>query len=170
MSETYGTAAESDYIEIPQPDDIPIREREDAMGAYFMMFASLAAGLPFPIINLIAAVVYHFVNKSKSRFVHFHSLQSVLSQLPTTLINAVAVIWFVRLLIKEADFPDIFLGYLAMAAVVNILYFAFSIVAAVRARRGRMFYFLFFGRISYHYAFLNKEKVERQHVNAPPKL
>ena len=44
------------YAEIPQPEEVSTREREDAMGAYLMIFGALAAGLPLPIINLIAAV------------------------------------------------------------------------------------------------------------------
>ena len=59
------------YIEIPQPDALGEREKEDAMGAYFMMFAALASSLPLPIINLIAAIVYYYINRKKSRFVHF---------------------------------------------------------------------------------------------------
>ena len=35
---------EEKYHPVEQPDDIPIRDREDAMGAYLMMFAALAAG------------------------------------------------------------------------------------------------------------------------------
>jgi len=36
----------SPSISLPQPDEIPEREKEDAMGAYLMMFASLAIGSP----------------------------------------------------------------------------------------------------------------------------
>ena len=46
------------YHPVEQPDDISLRDREDAMGGYLMMFAALAAGLPLPIINLIASIVY----------------------------------------------------------------------------------------------------------------
>ena len=60
------------YHPVEQPDDIPTRDREDAMGAYLMMFAALAAGLPLPIINLIAALIYYFTNRAKSRFIEFH--------------------------------------------------------------------------------------------------
>ena len=38
---------------LPQPNEVSSREREDGMGAYLMMFASLGVGLPLPIINLI---------------------------------------------------------------------------------------------------------------------
>ncbi|MGB2136003.1 MAG: hypothetical protein ACPHVU_00280 [Flavobacteriaceae bacterium] len=51
------------------------------------MFAAFAVGLPLPVINLIAALIYYFVNRKKSRFIHFHCLQSFLLQIPTTLLN-----------------------------------------------------------------------------------
>ena len=157
-----------EYHPLPQPDEIPVREREDAMGAYLMMFASIGAGLPLPIINLIAAVIYFFVNKKKSRFVHFHSLQSLLSQLPTSLINAGAVFWGLRIFILEWDFSDSFKGYLWMALVANLIYFVFSIVAAVQARKGRMYYLIFFGRMSYNMAFRIKEEETVTAQNLPP--
>jgi hypothetical protein len=58
------------YHPLPQPDDISIREKEDAMGAYLMMFAAHAIGLPLPIISLVAAIIYLYLNRKTSRFVH----------------------------------------------------------------------------------------------------
>ena len=65
------------YVKLPQPQDLSEREKEDAMGAYLMMFAALATSLPLPIINLIAAIVYYYINRKKGRFIHFHCLQSM---------------------------------------------------------------------------------------------
>ena len=53
----------STHIALPQPHEIPTREREDAMGAYLMMFAAWGAGLPLPLLNLVAAIIYFFINK-----------------------------------------------------------------------------------------------------------
>ena len=85
--------SQSIYYPLPQPNEIPEREREDAMGSYLMMFAAVAVALPLPIINLVAAVAYYMVNRRKSRFIHFHTLQSLLSQIPTTLLNWGLLIW-----------------------------------------------------------------------------
>ena len=105
-----------EYHELKQPDELTKREKEDAMGAYLMMFASIGAGLPLPIINLIAAVIYYFINKSNSRFVQFHALQSLLSQFPTSIINAVAVFWAAQIyLFDNLEMNDTFKGYLIMA-------------------------------------------------------
>ena len=62
-------------IKIPQPDQITQSEKDSAMGAYMMMFVTWAIGLPLPFLNIIAAIIYHFMNKKESRFVAFHSFQ-----------------------------------------------------------------------------------------------
>lgn len=139
-----------DYYTIPQPHEITIREREDGMGAYLMMFAALAAGLPLPIINLIAALVYYYINRKKSRFVHFHALQSLLSQLPTTLLNWGALFWSLQIfLFHNYEIDDYYYAYMIFTLVMNIAYFIFSIVAAIRARNGEYYYFLLIGSYSY---------------------
>ena len=160
----------TDYHKLPQPDEVDIREKEDAMGAYFMMFAALAAGLPLPVLNLIAAIIYLYINKSKRRFIHFHSLQSLISQIPTSLLNIGLVIWVIRVVFFEFSFNSYFKGYLAMVIAANLIYIIFSIIAAVKARRGEFYYFVFFGRIAYHYAYRIKQTIEVKPVNQPPKM
>ena len=82
-------------IILPQPDEIEQRERERALASYFMMFISATVGMPLPFINLIASWVYYSYTKKTSRFVKFHSLQSLISQLPVTLLNTSLVVWMV---------------------------------------------------------------------------
>lgn len=147
-----------------------MREREDAMGAYLMMFAAVAAGLPLPIINLIASVIYYYINKSSSRFVHFHALQSLLSQIPVTLVNAAAVFWTLRIVFTDLEWDEIYFGFIGMTVVLNLLYIIFSLVAAVRARKGRFYYFLFFGKLAYRSVYLDRQKIKQDPVNLPPKL
>lgn len=161
------------YLPLPQPEEISTREREDAMGAYLMMFASIGAGLPLPIINLIASVIYYYVNKGKSRFVRFHSLQSLISQLPTTLMNAGGVAWGVQIFFsRELEVNDLFIAYWVTAGLFNLLYFIFSIVAAIKARKGQMYYFLFFGKLAYHQVYLVRGETEAgpSIQNLPPRL
>lgn len=161
--------SEQSYHPVPQPHELSNREKDDAMGSYLMMFASVAVGLPLPIINLIAAVVYYFTNRNKGLFVHFHALQSLISQLPTTILNAVAVFWGVRIYFFDWEFTDTFKGYLIMVLVFNLAYFVFSIVGAIKAKKGYMYYFLFFGRLSYETVFKIKDSSKSQFQNSPPK-
>lgn len=163
---------ETQYHPLPQPEEVIIREKEDAMGAYLMMFAALGAGLPLPIINLIAAVIYYFINKSNSRFVNFHSYQSMMSQLPTSVLNAIAIFWGLRIVLTdEWVLSNNFKGYVIMVIIANILYIIFSIIAAVQARKGRFYYFMFFGKLAYHKMYAIKEEEQKAEiVNTPPRM
>ena len=162
---------ETKFLPLPQPDEISIREKEDAMGAYLMMFASIAAGLPFPIINLIASIIYFYINKAKSRFVLFHAFQSLVSQIPVTILNAALVFWAIRIFFFEPELNDPFKGYLTMVIIANIIYFIFSLIGAFRARKGRFFYFIFFGRLSYQYAYNAGKDIKKEAPsNVPPKM
>src|SRR6188768_626089 len=142
-----------EFYPLPQPNDIPEREKEDAMGAYLMMFAAAAIGLPLPIINLIAAVIYYFVNRKKSRFIHFHCLQALLSNIPTTLINWGLVIWAVRNFFGHYEWTEFFWAYAIFAGAATFLYFIVALIAAYKARQGKMYYFLLFGNIAYERAY-----------------
>ena len=160
------------YHPIPQPEEINTRERDDAMGSYFMMFATTAIGLPMPILNLIASVVYYYVNKSKGRFVQFHILQSLYSQIPVTALTTGLFIWTIRNLVGYQVFTELYWAYLTLTAIVVIIYFIFSIVAAIQSNKGQFYYFLFFGKLAYHVAFkeIEKDNIISTPVNRAPKM
>ncbi len=173
MLDSQSELMNSEYYPLPQPEEIPLKEKEDAMGAYLMMFAALAAGLPLPIINLFASIIYFFIHRSHSLFVRFHTLQALLSSLVTSLLNAAAVFWTLRIfLFNYADATNLYKGFIAMIILVNIAYIIYNIIAAVRARKGRFFYMTFFGRYAYHQTFkIRPGKVdENNSMNIPPKL
>ena len=64
-----------------------------------------------------------------------------------------------------------FFAYILTAVLINILYFVFSIIAAIRARKGRFYYFWFFGKLAYHYAFrvTATPVADEEVVNTPPR-
>jgi len=162
----------TEYHPLPQPEEVPLREREDAMGAYLMMFAAMGAGLPLPIINLIAAVIYYYINKSNSRFVNFHSYQAMISQFPTSIMNAVGTFWAIRIAISDDwELNNVFIGYVIMVVIANLLYIIFSIIAAIKARKGRFYYFMLFGKLAYHKTYaVQNEQQKAAIVNMPPKM
>ena len=159
------------YHPIPQPDEIEVRVREDAMGAYLMMFATTALGLPLPILNLVAAVVYYYVNRDKGKFVEFHMLQSLYSQIPVTLLNSGLVAWTIVNFVRDFDFTSMYWGYLIMTGTAGMVYFIFSIIGAVRARKGLFYYFIFFGKIAYHQVYrIRPDQTGSTPTNQPPGL
>jgi uncharacterized membrane protein len=135
--------------EVDPLDQFPsLQHREDAMGAYLMMFATLAMGLPLPILNLIASVIYAAINGSKSDFVRFHVLQSLYSQIAVSSLNAYAIFTVVSALFfggTNGGFDPAWFGWLLTLGGLNLTYIVFSIVAAVQARKGQLFKFPFFG-------------------------
>jgi uncharacterized Tic20 family protein len=157
-------------LRIPQPDEITDREKEDAMGAYFMMFAGLGIGLPLPFINLIASVIYYFVNRRKSRFVAFHSLQSLLEQVPVTVCNAALMTWLIVILFTDMVFPQAFWVFLVFVVVVNLADIVISVIALTRARKGRFYYMPLFGRLAFsvYYGPRARSLDKPVEPNAPP--
>ena len=151
ISNSYESEGE---LMLPQPEEISSREKEDAMGAYLMMFAAWAIGIPLPFFNLIAAVIYHFLNRKTSPFVGFHSLQSLTSQIFVSLINAGTIVWLTVIIVNRFAWRRLvasrgFFVFLIFAAAANILYIVFSIIALSRAKKGRFYYMPFFGRFAY---------------------
>jgi len=63
-----------------------------------------------------------------------------------------------------------------MAILANLIYFVFSIIAVVKARKGKFYYFLFFGKYSYEQVFSlsntrsygDKSPDTNTEVNKPP--
>lgn len=139
-----------EFVDLPQPHQLPDREKEDGMGAYLMMFAAFAVGFPLPVVNLIAALVYYSINRKKSRFVHFHCLQSFLSQIPTTLLNWGLLFWALQVyFFNNYGENTFFFAYIVLVIVANLIYVIFSVIAAVKAWKGNFYYFLFFGPYAY---------------------
>jgi uncharacterized Tic20 family protein len=161
------------YHPLEQPHELTTREKEDAMGAYLMMFAALGAGLPLPIINLLAAIIYYYIHKSKSRFVQFHAYQALIATVPTALINAGLMFWAIRIFFFEGwHVTNNFKGYVAAAVIANLAYFVIGIIAAIKARKGMYYYYIFFGKIAYQKVFAIKENavVSDAPLNQPPRL
>jgi len=156
-------------IKLPQPHEITEREREQAMAGYTMMFAGTVLGLPIPFISLLASYVYYYANKKTSNFVAFHSFQSLITQIPISIMNAIAVIWLVWSLFNQ--FQSSFFTFLIITGILNLLYFIFSLIGAIKGWKGKFYYFLFFGRITFNkfYGPKAQQRRKKESTNLPPK-
>lgn len=154
-------------VNLPRPSEITSREKERAMAAYLTMFATTAIGLPLPFLNFIAAWVYHHYTKRTSPFVSFHSYQSLILQAVISALNGAVVAWAIYCFI-QGDFTNVFYTFLVFTLIVNLLYFIFSIVAAVKAYKGKMFYFFFFGKVAFTQGYQVYERKEEADFNKSP--
>ena len=151
------------HVKLPQPNEISKREKEDAMGAYLMMFAAWGIGLPFPFLSLIAAFIYHMINRKKSRFVAFHSYQSLLTEALVSILNAVLIIWLVVILFsKELTFSNGFFIYLFFVIFWNLVYTVVSLIGCFKAKKGKFYYFLVFGRIAFNTYYGKRAQLKMQ--------
>lgn len=162
-------------IQLPQPSEISQKERERSMAAYLMMFVSSTAGVPLPFINLIASILYYYYTRETSKFVHFHDLQSLLSQIPVTLVTSATIIWSVYYFFTNIDvfnlssMPSGLKALWITTILLNLLYVIFSIIGAMRAYNGRMYYFPFFGRYAFERVFQKEQAIAKKlDQNTPP--
>jgi uncharacterized membrane protein len=157
---------------LPQPEELEAQERDDAMGAYLMMFAALHLGLPIPLLGLLASVIYHFVNARKSAFTKFHSLQALVSQIPVAVITGVWTVWAIWAIWDgfenrfRGDYTS-FWWFTLVTVISSLTYSVFCIVAAVQAHKGRMYYLPLVGRWAYRRAFVLGAKTP-EYRNLPP--
>lgn len=121
------------------------RDRDEASLAYLISIVTLVAGLPLPIINLIVMIIYYSYVRKRNAFVRFHCLQAVTSQGAIVVLNAIALFWTIRVIFYEVPFTSYYAGYLFTIFIFNLLDFIFNIVAAIKAKKGEYYYFIFFG-------------------------
>jgi len=154
-------------VHIPQPDEVSKAERGDATASYLMMFGSSIATLPLPIVNLVASVVFFLVHRNKSRFVAFHSYQSMLGQVPVSILNMSAISWLIYALVSDSGW-GLLGGYAAAVAIVNVVYIVLSLVAASKAYKGQLHYMPVFGKHAFERYFGPHARPLRQGTEPVP--
>ncbi len=153
--------------DLPKPSEISNTEKERALAAYLTVFATTAIGLPLPFLNFFAALAYHYFIRKTSPFVSFHSYQSLISQFIISIFNGVTVVWTVTNLIHDG-FNNVYYSFLILTVILNLTYFIISFVAALMAYKGKIFYFLFFGRLAFERGYRSYNDRNRADLNTPP--
>ena len=123
-------------------------EKEKASYGYLMSIVALAIGLPLPVINLIATLIFHFANRRATYYVRWHCTQALLSQLTVFLVNSAAIWWAVNIYMTDKIITEEFVMYIIAAAILFIIELILSIVAAIRVRKGKHVEWWFWGEIT----------------------
>ena len=79
-------------------------DREKAANAYVMSLVALMAGLPLPIVNLLATFIFFMANRKSSYFVRWHCTQALLSQFFVFVLNTISFQWTLRILFGNLEF------------------------------------------------------------------
>jgi uncharacterized membrane protein len=72
-------------------------EREKASNSYLMSLVAVIAGLPLPIINLLATFFFYLANRKSTYFVRWHCIQALLSQMVLLFANSYSFWWTVSI-------------------------------------------------------------------------
>jgi uncharacterized Tic20 family protein len=123
-------------------------ETERASNSYLMSLIALMGGLPLPIINLIATLVFYLGNRTSTYFVRWHCTQALISQFSLLLINSVGFWWTVSIIFDEEVLTNQFIAYIITLLLFNIAEFIATIYTAINTRNGKHVEWYFYGTVT----------------------
>ena len=123
-------------------------DREKASNAYVMSLVALMAGLPLPIVNLLASFIFFMSNRKASYFVRWHCTQALLSQFFVFILNTISFQWTFRIIFGDLKFSDEYFGYLCVVILVNISEIIGTLISAVKVRKGKESSWWLFGPLT----------------------
>ena len=123
-------------------------EAERASNSYLMSLVAVAAGLPLPIINLIATLAFFLGNRKGTRFVRWHCTQALLSQFSLLLINSYGFWWTVSVLFGTQTATNKYISYIITVVLVNIIELVATIYTAIQTRKGEHVSWWFYGGLT----------------------
>jgi len=111
-------------------------EAEKASNSYLMSLIAIIAGLPIPIINLIATLGYYLGNRKGTYFVRWHCTQALVSQFSLIAMNSYGFWWTVYIIFGSDMVTNSYISYIIAIVVFNVIEFAATIYTAIQTRKG----------------------------------
>lgn len=123
-------------------------ESEKASNSYLMSLVAIMAGLPLPVVNLIASAMFFFSNRKSALFVRWHCMQVLLAQAITLVVNAAGVYWTLSIVFGNNIVTNNYIAYIITIVAFNLLEFIATIYAAIRTRKGMHVSWWLFGPLA----------------------
>ena len=123
-------------------------ENEKASNSYLMSLVAVIAGLPLPIINLLATLFFYIANRKSTYFVRWHCTQALLSQIVLLFANSYSFWWTVSIIFTDEKVSNHYFAYLFTVIVFNILEIISTIYCAIQTRKGKHVKVFFFGNVT----------------------
>jgi uncharacterized Tic20 family protein len=111
-------------------------EAEKASNSYLMSLVAAIAGLPLPIINLIATFIFYMGNRKGTYFVRWHSTQALLSQFSLLFMNSFGFWWTVSIVFSDEVISNYYIAYVITVLLFNLAELIATIYSAIRTRKG----------------------------------
>ena len=123
-------------------------EAESASNSYLMSLIAVIAGLPFPIINLLATLGFYLANRKATYYVRWHCTQALFSQLSLLLMNSVGFWWTISILFSSETLSNHYIAYMISAFVFNCIELIITIFTAIQTRKGKHVEWYFYGDLT----------------------
>lgn len=123
-------------------------EAERASNSYLMSLIAVIAGLPIPIVNLIASVAFYFGNRRGTYFVRWHCTQNLLSQFSMFIANTVGFWWTIAVIFGDETVTNRYIAYIFTIIIFNAIEFIATIYAAIQTRKGIHSHWWFYGDLT----------------------
>jgi len=123
-------------------------EAEKASNGYLMSVIAIMAGLPLPIINLIATFIFYLGNRKGTYFVRWHCTQTLISQLTILIMNSVGFSWTMSIAFGSRTLSNAYIAYLITIFLFNAVEFIVTIAAAIKIRKGKHVHWWFWGTLT----------------------
>lgn len=123
-------------------------EAERASNSYVMSLLAVMAGLPLPIINLIATFIFYLGNRKGSYFVRWHCTQALLSQFSLLAINSVSFWWTISVFFRDGEMSNQYIAYMFTVILFNLAELIATIYTAIETRKGHHISWWFYGDLT----------------------
>lgn len=123
-------------------------ENEKASNSYLMSLVAVIAGLPLPIINLLATFFFYLANRKSTYFVRWHCTQALLSQIVLLFANSYSFWWTVSIIFTDEKATNNYFAYLFTVIVFNVLEIISTIYCAMQTRKGKHVEVFFLGNLT----------------------
>lgn len=124
-------------------------ESEKASNSYLMSLVALICGLPLPIVNLIASIIFYLGNRKSDYFVRWHCTQALLSQISMLFVNSFGFWWTVAILFGEDHMSNEYVAYMLTVLIFNVTEFIATIYTAIQTRKGVHVVWWFYGGLTH---------------------
>ena len=128
-----------------QPNEM---ECEKASNGYLMSLIAVMAGMPLPIVNLLATLLFYMGNRKGPWFVRWHCTQTLLSQFTILIVNSVCFSWTITIAFGSSVISNKYIGYVITVLSFNILELFVTINAAIKTRKGVHVQWWFWGTLT----------------------
>jgi len=123
-------------------------EAERASNSYLMSLVAFVAGLPLPIVNLIATFIFYMGNRKGTYFVRWHCTQALLSQVSVLFINSFGFWWTISIIFGDETVTTNYISYMFTVILFNLAEFIATIYTAIKTRNGFHVQWWFYGGLT----------------------